>query len=780
MRAYFLLAAVVAFTLAASAADKASTGNRTTPPTLNSAFPVGIARGTTTEVSVDGLNLAKSTAIYFSEPGVRGRIVRIKELPDLSDIRLGSNGTPSTIDVGPLPPRNQVTIEIDVDLDAAIGPVSFRLLTPLGTSPEGKVLVEPYFGESQDKEPNDTPEGAFECYLPTILAGTIQRPGDVDYYKINVRDGETLSFLNGAAQIGSSLQAVVGIYDANNRLIHEYGIKGGAEQVMFAHTFKTGGAYYVRVSDYQNSGRGGHYYRILVGEFPLALGAYPLGVRRGTEGKIAISGANLKPEPVLAKAPIEQDTFSLRPRSGTSTSFTRVRLAAGADDAEIESAAASRAQPQRVTLPVTINGQMAGAEHHFRFSAKKGERVYLETNARRLGSDLDSFIEVLDSQGKAIERAVVRSVAETAVALRDHDSSSSGIRIVSTTGLAVGDYLMAGNEIFRIGAMPKGPDDDMACESFGGQRYSYFGTSGEAHANDQTIYKIQIYPPGTKLSPNGLPLVHLTYRNDDGGPGFGRDSYLEFVAPADGDYIARIGDTRGKQTETLPYRLSIRQPRTDFRVSVSPRNPAVPSGGSIPVTVTAFRMDGFDGPIEVSVGDLPAGVHAAKAVISPGQSATTLLLSADAGTKLTEAVRFRVRAQAAGIARDANPDDAMPLLALMPQADITMQTITRELTLEPGSTGEIKVKISRQNGFGGRVPVEVRNLPLRVRVLDIGLNGVLINEDESERTFTIEALPNAPPSEALVWISGAVETRSGLPTSYAAAEPVLVKVRPRK
>src|SRR5881397_3040224 len=126
-------------------------GHRTTPPTLNTVAPLGIPRGTTTEVTVEGLNLAKASAIYFSEPGVTGRILRVKELPDLSDIRLGSNGTPSTVDLGPLPPRNQVTVEVEVSPDAEIGPVSFRLLTPLGTSPEGKFLVEPYYGEAPDK-----------------------------------------------------------------------------------------------------------------------------------------------------------------------------------------------------------------------------------------------------------------------------------------------------------------------------------------------------------------------------------------------------------------------------------------------------------------------------------------------------------------------------------------------------------------------------------------------------------------------------------------------------
>ena len=70
---------------------------------------------------------------------------RIKELPDLSDVRLGSNGTPSTVDVGPLPPRNQVTLELDIAPETETGMMKFRLLPPLGTSPEGTLLVEPYY-----------------------------------------------------------------------------------------------------------------------------------------------------------------------------------------------------------------------------------------------------------------------------------------------------------------------------------------------------------------------------------------------------------------------------------------------------------------------------------------------------------------------------------------------------------------------------------------------------------------------------------------------------------
>jgi len=220
-----LLFASFAAAAGAQTATEWPTGNRTTPPTINSVTPLGVARGATVEMNVEGLNLARTSAVYFSEPGIKARIVRIKELPDLPDIRLGSAGTPSTVDLGPLPPRNQVTLELEISADAPIGTVAMRLQTPLGTSPAARFAVEPYYGESPDREPNDTPEEAVETYLPTILVGAISKPGDVDYYKITVKNGEQLVFQNSAPELGSSLEPVVGIYDANQNLLKAFGEK---------------------------------------------------------------------------------------------------------------------------------------------------------------------------------------------------------------------------------------------------------------------------------------------------------------------------------------------------------------------------------------------------------------------------------------------------------------------------------------------------------------------------------------------------------------------------
>jgi hypothetical protein len=112
----------------------------------------------------------------------------------------------------------------------------------------------------------------------------------------------------------------------------------------------------------------------------------------------------------------------------------------------------------------------------------------------------------------------------------------------------------------------------------------------------------------------------------------------------------------------------------------------------------------------------------------------------------------------------------------MPHPNVLMKAETREVTLHPGESAEITVSVERQGDYRGRVPVEVRNLPPRVLVPDVGLNGVLITEEETRRSFTIEALPNAAPVDQLIYVGAVVETRSGQQSSYAAPEAIRLRL----
>ena len=89
--------------------------------------------------------------------------------------------------------------------------------------------------------------------------------------------------------------------------------------------------------------------------------------------------------------------------------FNDLKLAVGE---EPEVLAASKG-PQAVPFPVTINGRVAEkSAQEFRVNLRKGRGILAEVKAQRLGSKLDSVLEILDAKGKSIERAVVQPVWE--------------------------------------------------------------------------------------------------------------------------------------------------------------------------------------------------------------------------------------------------------------------------------------------------------------------------------------------------------------------------------
>jgi len=357
---------------------------------------------------------------------------------------------------------------------------------------------------------------------------------------------------------------------------------------------------------------------------------------------------------------------------------------------------------------------------------------------------------------------------------------------VSTSGLREGDYLMVGDELDRIKFIPDQPDADTTLQGMDGLRLAYEGTSPDVHAVNTPVYKAQIMPADADFPANGLPVFHLTWRNDDGGPGYGADSKLDFVAPADGEYLLHLKDVRGMEGRDFAYRLTIRDAAPDYQLTAEPANPNIPRGGSIPVTVSVSEIRDFDGPIEVSVKGLPAGVTASSATIPAGQRSTVVVLSAAADASLDTApspIEFIGRANVNGhdLTRIANADAGMTpplqLASIIPPPDVVVTTEAKEVAIEPGKEVTVTLHIERQNGFKGRVPCSVENLPPGVEVVNVGLNGVLVTEAQTSRTFTLRAEDWARPIDQPIYVVAQVESNS--PTLHASA-PLQLKVSTSK
>ena len=272
---------------------------------------------------------------------------------------------------------------------------------------------------------------------------------------------------------------------------------------------------------------------------------------------------------------------------------------------------------------------------------------------------MDSLIEVLDAKGNLVPRLTARPVWKSQIILFDRDSKSPGLRIAQPQVLELDDYMVSGNDLMKVVKLTNGPDEDVTYDNFGGQRLGMEDTTPEAHALDDFIYKVELHPPGTSFAPNGMPLFQFYFRNDDGGPGYGKDSRVTFTAPADGTYYARVADVRNQGGDDFAYRFTIREPVPDFLISAAPVNPNIPEGSKIPVEVTVLRQEGFEGPVEVEFDGLPEQLMATKGVIPAGERSVTLLLSLKPGVSLPQKwVRYRIlgRARLGGEHRSASSE----------------------------------------------------------------------------------------------------------------------------
>ena len=666
--------------------------------------------------------------------GQRGQTVRVtfegQNLDDVQEIvgGLEANVVPVV--------RTSTSWQADVTFPANASPatMSLSLKSPAGSSAALPFIVDRYPAVVETGAA-DSPRIGMKVALPATLVGTIGKAGDADYFRFEAKAGQELAVQVSTTTIGSKLEPIVELTDANGKLLAE------SSNGLLGYRCTAAGSFSLGIRDREFRGGADFTYRISIGDFPIVTGVVPLSIQRGKDETLTLLGVNLG---------MAQQRHLAVPADAVPGSKIAVPLPKLAEkilgEAQIVAGEfpESRVVRDEATLlvPGTATGVIGepGSHQSIHFSAKKGQRLVVEVEARRLGSPLDSFVEIRDAQDQPVQRATLRCVARTFSVFRDNDSAAPGIRLENWNELAIDDHLYVNGELLRIKDLPKGPDDDCSFYAVAGQRVGFLDTTPAHHAMGSSMYKVEMHPPGTTFPPNGHPVFNIAYRNDDGGPGFGKDSRLFFDPPADGDYRVRIGDSRGQGGAAYAYRLTVRPPRPDFSIAFNPTAPSVWKGGSVPIAATATRLDGYDGPISLKLENLPPGFEAPTASIEAGQTAATFALYAAPLAMVPEKTApFRLMAKATIGGKEVVRESLGGVPKLAEPGDIVTTTNVQEVTIRPGQESKLLVTVERRNGFAGRIPIEVRGLPHGVRVLDIGLNGILITERDTQREIVIHA-----------------------------------------
>ncbi len=478
------LAAVLAWALLIvfGVSDEAMGQQWRLPPQIGYSYPAGGRQGETFDIVVGGQRLAGVTEVHVSGQGVKAELLDYESPPSQREIsavrelmaearKMAQQENKGR--AAPQPavravflrlaeekgitekqqeavrrfnqrrndPKRQlnpqlaefVTLRVTIDGDAAPGLRTLRLLARNGLSNPVRFEVD-LLPEMSEVEPNESAEAATQVEaLPVVLNGQIM-PGDVDRFRLRAQKGQKLVFDVRARKLVPYLadavpgwfQATAALYDSQGRQVAFVDDHGGDPDPLLMYEVEDDGEYVFEIRDSIYRGREDFVYRVAVGELPVVTSFFPLGGRVGTKVPVELTGWNL-PD-AARRITVDAEAAAGRHRLPLAPSvICRSALAFASDeldDAAEQEPNDSLASAQGVRLPLVINGRVsrAGDVDVFSFEAKKGWQVVAEVQARRLGSPLDSQVEILDAAGRPL--AVNDDQADPAMGLLTHYADS--------------------------------------------------------------------------------------------------------------------------------------------------------------------------------------------------------------------------------------------------------------------------------------------------------------------------------------------------------------------
>ncbi|MDF1811984.1 MAG: hypothetical protein P1V20_07210 [Verrucomicrobiales bacterium] len=404
------------------------------------------------------------------------------------------------------------------------------------------------------------------------------------------------------------------------------------------------------------------------------------------------------------------------------------------------------------------------------FTIEKGEVAIIEVDAARSKSMLDSKVEVLTAEGEKIERVVLQAVRDSWFTFRGKDSNTSDdFRVHNWEEMELNEFLYADGEVVKLWHYPRGPDSGFKVYPGFGNRKTYFDTTPLSHPLGGPCYIVRAYSPGVEPNPNGLPIYHLYWENDDDGDRMlGSDSRLTFTAPESGQYRVRISDVRGFGGEKYTYSLKVRSPRPDFSVTHNGAKLKVSPGCGNEIEFSSKPVDGFEGEISIELVNLPDGfsaypvtieaeqrraymaVHASDSAVQPSpEDIGKIMMVASAQVNGKIVTKTSKAFSEFGLAKPAKVN-----VAIHPDGENGKlgDDGILEISVPAGETVSAMVKADRID-FKDRIQFgkddSGRNLPHGVYVDNIGLSGLMIPESKTGQRFWITAAKWAPETTRL-------------------------------
>ena len=354
------------------------------PPKIRTVRPLAAVPGETTELVITGDGLETATGLWTSFD------------------------SKSSIVAGKKRDGKSLRIKLSISAETPIGIGAIRVAGPDGLSNLELFLIDDLAVRTVSED-NTSASTAISLEPPCAIDSQTKAEHR-DFYSFKARAGQSLSFEVMSQRIGSALDPILRILDADGRELAFSDDAAGADSRLAWRSEKDG-EYLIELRDITYRGGESFSYRLRVGDFPLVSAPYPMRAEQAKTTKVAIAGessAGVETREVQLPGDSHGRAFSLAARrpGGKSSSF--VTLLASDLPELLENEPNNQAKSaSRIRHPCAINGRFSskGDRDYYSIEGQKGERLLIRGETRLSGSPTDLFLRLEKPGGEKIAEA---------------------------------------------------------------------------------------------------------------------------------------------------------------------------------------------------------------------------------------------------------------------------------------------------------------------------------------------------------------------------------------
>lgn len=713
-------------------------------PTLGPVLPLGIQRGTSLELVLAGTNLADPVSLWTSFPA------------QVSFPADNNNGKDAA----------KLRVKLEVAPETPIGVGQLRLTTKQGGS-NLRVFCVDDLPPVNEVETNKSKEQAQEIPFPCVVTGKIDNESS-DFYRVKVREGQRVSVEVVGRRLGSQLDPVVFIRDASTGReiggLYSDDAPGMQTDARLTHVFKAGGDYLIEIRDTLHRGGAEFYYRLRVGDFPLAIAPMPVALKRGSKANVSFAGPSVEgvsPVEVAAPADPTVNAVQVAPKRAEGTSGWPVSLLLSDYEQVLEQEPNNdAAKAMKLNVPCGVSARFLEKNDldFYTFTAKKDQRYVITADTYEIGSPCEVYLILKNAKGAD----VAKSNPQQTTARIEYTADADGDFTLIAEHL---NYAHGPNEVYHLTVRTAEPDIDVvvaldrfaAAPGGGGLipvvsavKRDYSGPIELSVVGHPGISGSVTIPANAPPTPQGQLLAFLPFQvKDDVAVGTyevrvqakGTVNGKDFVRVANATDVVKA-NLNGLVFPPKNFLNALAVSVSDkpvFAVTLKNPNPEGVRGVPLNLAVTAKREKEATEDIALSIVGQPPTVTAAPKNVPKGKDEGTLTLTLAPNAPLGKypvAVRAASKVQGKDFAYYMTPVELQIVLPVEVKPDPS------PFRIKPGEKKKLKATAIRKGGYDGPIDVEVKNLPANVTAPK-----VTIPKDKTEAEIEVSAANNAAAGE---------------------------------